>query len=186
MACLPFDGFGHIIARMKQLLATLSGVLIAATALLADELQPNESFQICNVQFGNLLRPLDASNRDGTPIVLYPAAPWKCMTWKCVPQGENYSLQNRFTSKTLAASGSNDGQPNFLVQTPWAKIYADRPAWKFTKLEDGNYKILDPKTGQVLTSLKDDQHGVRVALEEWADKRGQRWEIRKAPARLTM
>ncbi len=29
-----------------------------------------------------LLRPVNASNKTGAPIVLYPAQSWKCMTWK--------------------------------------------------------------------------------------------------------
>jgi len=34
--------------------------------------------------------------------VLYPAEPWKCMTWKLRPAGESvFHVQNHFTSKTF-------------------------------------------------------------------------------------
>src|SRR5262249_22627047 len=64
-----------------------------------------KSYQIRNKQFGDLLRPEDANSADGTPIVLYPAQAWKCMTWKLSAAGESqFCLQNRFTSKTFAAA----------------------------------------------------------------------------------
>ena len=62
------------------------------------------SFQVRNKKFGELLRPRDANSANGTPLVLYSAQPWKCMTWKFHPAGENaFHLQNHFTSKTFAA-----------------------------------------------------------------------------------
>src|SRR4051812_11964945 len=85
-----------------------------ATTLLAAVLagqagsvsQPVESFQIRSQKFGQLLRPEDANNADGTRLVLYPAQMWKCMTWKRLPAGPStFALQNHLTSKTFSAQG---------------------------------------------------------------------------------
>src|SRR4051794_38095650 len=50
---------------------------------------------------GVLLRPRDASNKEGTPIVIYPRENWRCMTWKFEPAGSDVRLVNYFTHKTF-------------------------------------------------------------------------------------
>ena len=135
------------------------------------------SVQIRNVQYGLLLRPRDANNADGTPLVLYPAQPWKCMTWTVkAASAENgwvASLKNRLTAKTFAETAGG-----VIKQTPFR---ADQ-TWKFEKLADGNWRILDPADGKALTARDEET----VALDAWKDAPGQRWEVLPAPEHLTM
>jgi hypothetical protein len=147
---------------------------------------PPESFQIRNQKFGNLLRPEDANSATGTRLVLYPAQPWKCMTWKLHPAGESvFSLQNHFTSKTLEAKGG-DAQPA-VIQVPFAKEAGERPTWRFKKLPDGLYEITDAKTGKALTAAAGESGAVRVVIADWQEKPEQKWELIKTdPAKLTM
>lgn len=134
-----------------------------------------ESVQIRNVQFGLLLRPQDANRATGTPLVLYPAQPWKCMTWTIRPTAEGLiSLKNRFTSKTF--SSADDGT---IKQIPFdaAKL------WRFDKLPDGHYRISDPAApGKALTARDENT----LSLDDWKDAPSQKWEASEAPAHLTM
>jgi hypothetical protein len=143
------------------------------------------SYQIRNKAFGELLRPQEARSANGTPIVLYPAQPWKCMTWKLQPAGEStFHLQNHFTSKTFAADAKS--QEASVVQVPFAKESAERPAWKFERLGDGAYKITDAQSGKVLTAIKESS-GVRIKLAAWTDKDDQKWGLEAIdPKQLTM
>jgi hypothetical protein len=60
-----------------------------------------------------------------------------------------------------------------------------RPAWHFTKLADGTYRIAD-STGQSLTAAGSDSDDVRVTLSPWKETDDQKWEILKAPERQGM
>ena len=174
------------------LLAVLSVSGMAADALpdsaSAEKSAAPESFQIRNHKFSRLLRPKDANNANGTPIVLYSPQPWKCMTWKFHPAGESvFQLQNHFTSKTFAA-GTGAGSPDAMAvrQVPFGKGAEGRPAWKFTKLADGTYQITEPKSGQALTAVQD-QDGLRIVLSPWTARDEQKWELLKTdPRDLTM
>ena len=148
-----------------------------------------KSFQIRNHKFGNLLRPEDANNADGTPIVLYPAQPWKCMTWTFHPSGESsFQLQNRFTSKTFAAKAADNLPQASVAQVPFAKNPSDRPTWLFTKLPDGTYKITDPKSGKALTAVKDENGSrCRIVITAWHEGDEQKWDLSEIdPRTLTM
>ncbi|MDR3459628.1 MAG: RICIN domain-containing protein [Verrucomicrobiae bacterium] len=144
-----------------------------------------KSYQIRNVKYADLLRPEDANNANGTRLVLYPAQPWKCMTWKLLPAGaDTFQVRNHFTSKTFAGSSTNDVAP--VVQVPFAKDAAARPVWHFIKLNDGGYEITDPKTGRVLTAEKE-RGSPKITLEPWHDQPEQKWELIEIdPATLTM
>jgi hypothetical protein len=144
------------------------------------------SYQIRNQKFGDLLRPKDANNAEGTRIVLYPAQPWKCMTWKLRPAGENvYQVQNHFTSKTFVIKPGNDERN--VVQTAFPREATERPTWQFTKLTDGSYKISDPKSGEVLTAVDGDGRAAQVVAAPWQEKPEQKWLLEKIdPASLTM
>lgn len=172
--------------NIKILLTTLALALSLAT-VKAEEPQSNAAFHIANVASGKVLRPYDARNQDGNPIVLYSLVPWKCVTWKFVPSGNDYQLQNLFTSKTLVASAATEGKTRFVVQTSWGKEASERPSWSFVKLSDGTYKIVDAKTGLALTAVPDEKFGTRVALQEWKEQSEQKWKLQKvAPEDLTM
>ncbi len=148
---------------------------------------PN-SYQIRNKKFGELLRPEDANSADGTPIVLYPAEHWKCMTWRFHPAGESsVRIQNHFTAKTFAAKAGAGTQPP-VSQVPFAKNPQDGPAWQLTRLSDGSYKITDPKSGKALTAAKRDSGSrVRIVIEAWRDGEDQKWDLIEIdPKTLTM
>jgi hypothetical protein len=174
--------------------ATVALSLLALSLPAADPASPTQtaqpaagkSYQIRNKEFGDLLRPRDANSADGTPIVLYSAQPWKCMTWKCTAAGESqFFLQNHFTSKTFAAKTDDSGA---VAQVPYGKTTEGRPAWQFTKLADGTYKITEAKTGKALSALKDASgSGVKIVLQPWSDSAGQKWELTETdPKSLTM
>lgn len=146
-----------------------------------------KSYQIRNQKFGDLLRPRDANSADGTPIVLYPAQSWKCMTWKFTPAGEaQFRLQNHFTSKTFAAAAGAD-KPAPVSQVPLGKKTEDAPAWQFTRLSDGTFKITDAKTGGALTAVKVAGDGVKIVLQLWTGEADQKWDLTEIdPKSLTM
>jgi len=131
------------------------------------------SYQIRNRKFGELLRPENANNADGTHIVLYPAQPWKCMTWKLLPTGSgSFCLQNHFTSKTFEAK-KNDAVFT-VVQVPWARQNSNRPAWRFIKLPDGFYRIADERSGNCLSASSKDV----ITLAPAKETSEQQWEWR--------
>jgi hypothetical protein len=166
---------------MKRLFASLVFAVLGV-AFGADSSAPAAnpstpaSYQVRNKKFAQLLRPEDANSANGTRLVLYPAQPWKCMTWKFHPAGESaFQLQNHFTSKTFA--GETAEKPlQAVTQVPFAKESDKRPVWQFTKLADGTYKIVDAKSGKILTATKDDG-GVRIVLDTWHDTDEQKWEL---------
>lgn len=145
-----------------------------------------ESYQIRNEKFGDLLRPRDANNANGTPIVLYPAEPWKCMTWKLHPAGEGeFCLQNHFTSKTFIVQTNSDSK--VVVQTGWSREAGERPQWRFTQLTGNVYQITEPKSGEALTAVEGKGGLIRIVIAPWQDKPEQKWKLEKIdPASLTM
>jgi hypothetical protein len=163
-------------------------VLFAFTFTLfaADDPAPAiKSYQIRNAKFRQLLRPENASNKDGARLVLYPAQPWKCMTWKAHPAGDaTVQLQNIFTGKTLA--GKTNAAETAVVQVPFGRDSARRPSWQLVKLTAGLYQIKDAASGEVLTAAASDD-GAFVKLAPWQDKEEQKWELLETdPASLTM
>jgi hypothetical protein len=147
-----------------------------------------ESFQIRNKKFGDLLRPEDANAANGTRIVLYPAQAWKCLTWKLHPAGESiFQVQNHFTSKTFASAAKADGPQSAVAQVPFSREAKERPAWRFMKLPDGFYQIIEVKSGQALTAIASDGGGARVVVAPLGQGDDQKWELIKTdPSKLTM
>jgi hypothetical protein len=145
------------------------------------------SYQVRNKKFGELLRPQEARGANGTPIVLYPAQPWKCMTWKFEPAGASaFHLRNHFTSKTFAAEAKSEGAEAAVTQVPYGKEASERPVWQFSKLADGTYKITEAKSGKALTAMKGET-GIRTVIGPWRDADEQKWELQEIdPKQLTM
>jgi hypothetical protein len=111
------------------------------------------------------------------------------MTWKIRSAGESqYSLQNHFTSKTIAAKASEAEKPARVIQVPLGKKADEQPAWQFAKQKDGTYKIVDSKTGKALTALAGNSSSeVMIVLEASNESDAQKWElIETDPATLTM
>ena len=145
------------------------------------------TYHIRNVKFRDLLRPENANGANGTRIVLYSAQPWKCMTWRLRPAGTSgFSLQNLFTSKTFAADAKKDQPQPAVTQIPLEVGTA--PVWQFTKLQDGNYKISDAKSGQALTAVKAGKDSdAKIVTELWRNQAEQKWELQPVdPQQLTM
>jgi hypothetical protein len=138
----------------------------------------SKSFQIRNHKYGDLLRPEDANSADGTPIVLYPAQHWKCMTWKVHASGESrVQLQNHYTSKTFAAKAGDQAQAP-VYQVPLAKDSQDSPTWQVTRLSDGTYKITEVKSGKALTAAKADaRSAAKIVIEAGRDGEDQKWDL---------
>lgn len=166
----------------------ISFVCIAVSHLVAAEnsstgselpgkAQQPKSFQIQNQKYGDLLRPQEASHRDGAPIVLYPAQRWRCLTWKLIPDdGSEYRIQNHYTSKTfVAATAANS---HAVVQAALPTEAKKAIQWRFIKLKDGTYRIVEPKSGQVLTAVKGvDTDEVHIELLPWQEKEEQKWKL---------
>ena len=147
------------------------------------------SFQVRNQKYGDLLRPEEANSTDGTRIVLYPAQPWKCLTWKLHAKGDSgFQLQNHFTGKTFAAEAGAEKAEAAVTQVPFSKKPEERPTWQLVKLSDGTYKITDTKSGKALTAVKEDAgSGVRIVARAWREGADQKWELIEIdPKQLTM
>jgi hypothetical protein len=182
--------------KMHSCLLLSLGLLLGGFSLSAQESSTKASpakvpepgtYQIRNQKYGDLLRPQDANSADGTRIVLYSAQPWKCMTWRLQPEKESaFRVQNLFTSKTFAVGGKGETAGSAVVQVPLTQSGA--PAWQFTRLENGRYKITEPKSGKVLTAVKSGNDSqVTIAVEPWREGEEQKWELQKIdPKQLTM
>jgi len=188
---------GVIMTRLKLFCMGLAASIIALGTMAGESASQPEagnrakpgSFQVRNQKYGNLLRPEEANSADGTRIVLYPAQPWKCLTWKFHASGESrFQLQNHFTSKTFAATGGADKAQAAVTQVPFSEKPEGRPTWQFTKLADGSYKIMDAKSGKALTALKEESgSAVRIVVQAWQESDAQKWELIEIdPKRLTM
>jgi hypothetical protein len=146
------------------------------------------TYQIRNLKYQELLRPLDANNADGTPIVLYSAQPWKCMTWRLQPAGESaFQVQNLFTFKTFGVSSTTNLPPS-VSQVPLAPRGGVSPTWRFLRLEDGNYKITDSHSGRALTAVKAaGEYSIKIVAAPWQNRDEQKWRLEKMnPQQLTM
>jgi hypothetical protein len=147
------------------------------------------TYGIRNVKHQDLLRPKDANVATGTPIVSYSAQLWKCMTWRLQPAGESaFHLKNLFTSKTFSAGSDTSGLQPSVTQVPLAKEGGESPAWQFTKLDDGSYKITDSKSGKALTAAKAaGEYEVKIVVAPWQNLDEQKWQLEKMdPKQLTM
>ena len=64
---------------------------------------------------------------------------------------------------------------------------AQRPAWRFTKLPDGNYEITEAKSDAALTAVSGNGQTVRIIVAPWHNTDDQKWRLEKIdPATLTM
>lgn len=163
----------------------LAGCVMALCTLAADTTPRDPapaSYQIRNRKFNELLRPENANNANGTHIVLYPAQPWKCMTWKLIPAaGTAFYLQNHFTNKTFESKTNAEGST--VVQVPLAPESSGRPCWIFARMSDGLYRISDQRSGECLTAVSKDV----IRLAPWKETPEQQWElVLTDPAKLTM
>jgi hypothetical protein len=172
---------------LKNLILSLIALIGAGVVNAAEPALAPDTYQIRNKAFGELLRPEDANSANGTPIVLYPAQSWKCMTWRFHAADESaFSLQNLFTSKTFAPDAKGDAAQPALSQVPFGKEAASRPGWRFTKLADGTYRIQEAGSERSLTAVRQNG-GYRIQLQPWKESAEQKWSLEKIDAKsLTM
>jgi hypothetical protein len=159
------------------------------TALADDKAPEATIYQIRNLKYGDLLRPKDANSANGTPIVLYPAQPWKCMTWRLQPSGNSaFHLKNLFTSKTFCANTDSNTPRQDVTQLLFPKEGGDVPEWQFMRLDDGSYRIADAKSSKVLTAVKEEsQNEPKIVTAAWQNLDEQKWRLEKIdPKDLTM
>lgn len=184
--------------KAKMTLLAFLGILACSLSAIAEEPKSASSpaqapeattYQFRNQKFGELLRPLDANSANGTRIVLYSAQPWKCMTWRLQPAGESaFRVRNLFTSKTFGPDTKTDAAQQAVVQVPFQQNASEDPTWQFIPLEDGSYKISDPKSGKALAAVKiENDHQIKIVVEPWQDRDEQKWKLQKIDAgELTM
>lgn len=166
-----------------------AGALAEDAPAKANQAPEATTYQIRNVKHQDLLRPKDANGATGAPIVLYSAQPWKCMTWRLQPAGESgFHVRNLFTGKTFSAGSGSGAPPPSVTQVPLAKAGGESPAWQFAKLDDGNYKITDGKSGKALTAVKAaGEYEVKIVVAPWQNSDDQKWQLEKMdPKQLTM
>jgi hypothetical protein len=150
----------------------------------ASHVQPQGSHGLRNQQFGLFLRPRDASNKDGEPIVLYPQQPWKCMAWHFESAPGGTRLVNFFTGKSFEVQQSSGTKA--LVQMPSSTEHRQSESFHFVTLSDGFYEIED-NAGGVLTGIDSDGHGdIRVVVSPWKNSPSQRWQLVDIPDHFTM
>jgi hypothetical protein len=145
---------------------------------------PTGSHGLRNHKYQLFLRPRDASNRDGTPIVLYPQQPWKCMAWKFEEQQDGTRLVNYFTGKSFEVLQAADGHP--LVQQPATSERVKEQSWKFVAVGANLYKIETADGKGVLTAMKSSEtDDIRVVAQPWQGLESQEWELVALPAHFT-
>ena len=89
-----------------------------------------------------------------------------------------FTVQNHFTDRTFSLSSSDKG--NAVIQVALPKDAAKAVKWHFVKLEDGGYRITDPKSGNVLTAVKNDgDDEIRIVLRPWKEDDEQIWELQQ-------
>jgi hypothetical protein len=173
---------------MKFVLALLLALQISPVKTSAPSNASHEQLQgahgVRNEQYGLFLRPRDASNRDGEPIVLYPYQPWKCMAWRFESAAGGTRLVNFFTGKSFATQPSSANKA--LIQMPSSPEHQQRESLHFIALEHNSYEIMN-EAGDALTAIDSDGHGdIRVIVSPWKNAASQRWKLVDIPDHFTM
>jgi hypothetical protein len=152
---------------------------------MVSTVQPQGSHGLRNEKYGLMLRPRDASNKDGEPIVLYPDQPWKCMAWHFEAKDAGVRLVNYFTSKSFVVDRAGGGRA--LVQQPSSSEKQPQETLHFIDLGDGLYEIEAPGGGGVLSGIDSDGHGdLRVVVAPWTKAASQMWRLVDLPDHFTM
>jgi hypothetical protein len=150
----------------------------------ASRMQPTGSHGLRNEQFGLFLRPRDASNRTGEPIVLYPYQPWKCMAWRFDRSQDGVRLVNYFTSKSFEADLASGSKA--VLQQPASPDQLTNETLHFVPLGGDLYEIEVQGNAGVLTAVDSDGHGdIRVVVSPWKQMASQKWHLVDLPDHFT-
>jgi hypothetical protein len=165
-------------------------VLLLAAQLLPGKApavpQPQGAHGLRNQQYGLFLRPREASNKDGEPIVLYPQQPWKCMAWKFERAPEGVRLVNVLTNKSFEADRSS-AEKHALIQMPSSPDHQQAETLRFVPLGGDTYEIELLNGSGVLTAIDSDGHGdLRVIVAPWKQSPAQKWQLVDLPDHFTM
>ena len=154
-------------------LSILSLCLTTCLTVFSQVIKGN--YAIKNLETGLLLRPLEASNKNETPIVGYSPTNWKCMTWNFMQvSGNTYCLKNLLTHKTFQpAAAATDGIT--LKQEPLV-TENQQQQWEFIPAEKGTYLIRLKETELYLTAVKNDINS-NITLAAKKNNKTQYWTI---------
>jgi hypothetical protein len=191
-----FDGLPYLtnpvryflVKGMRSALALVVATQLFVGALLnaqdTSHAQPAGSHGLRNEQYGLFLRPRDASNKTGEPIVLYPYQPWKCMAWRFEVSQDGVRLVNYFTSKSFELDASSGSKA--LVQQPASPDQRQNESLHFVALGDDLYEIEVQGNAGVLTAVDSDGHGdIRVVVSPWKQMPSQKWHLVNLPDHFT-
>jgi hypothetical protein len=172
-----------LIALLAFPLSSAQPRLQTSTPVSSSAAQPGGAHGVRNEQYGLFLRPRDASNRDGEPIVLYPYQTWKCMAWHFEDASGSTRLVNFFTGKSFEVQQSAAGKT--LVQMPSSPEQQKNEGFRFVPVEHGLYEIVSG-SGDALTAIDSDGHGdIRVVVSPWKNLPSQRWQLVDIPEHFT-
>lgn len=169
---------------MKKYLLLIILVLTIAVVAIIHEIkstcyikpETKSTYAIQNVQTGKNLRPFNAGVDDGTQIVLYKHAKWKCMTWQFIQvEGETYQLKNLYTSKTFQPSSKPESGVT-LCQQPLKNDSLQY--WDFIKQPDGTYLIRLKDTNLYVT-ISSDKTNSPIILMPKQNSTTQQWKLVK-------
>jgi hypothetical protein len=166
----------------------LTGGLSAANPSGADNasrMQPQGTHGLRNEQYDLFLRPREASNKTGEPIVLYPYQPWKCMAWHFENSQDGVRLVNYLTNKSFEVDTTSNTKP--VLQQPSSPDHRVNETLHFIPLDRDLYKIEAPGSAGVLTAIDSDGHGdIRVVVSPWKQMPSQKWRLMDIPDHFTM
>ncbi len=162
--------------KTRYFILTLIITLSLSTATWCQEIKG--TFAIKNVQTGMLLRPLDANNKNETPIVAYSPTNWKCMTWDFTQvEGNTYYLRNLLTKKTFQPSNGQLSEGMSLEQQP-VDEHSKLQQWEFIPAGKNSFTIRLKGTGYYLTpSEESGSTNSKIILSSKRPDKLQYWTI---------
>lgn len=136
------------------------------------------TFAIKNAVTGMLLRPLDANNKNETPIVAYSPTNWKCMTWDFTQvEGNTYYLRNLFTKKTFQPIGGVPSEGVSLEQQPMNES-SKLQQWEFIPAGKNSFTIRLKGTEYYLTPSEESAStNSKIILSAKRPDKLQNWTI---------
>lgn len=135
------------------------------------------TFAIKNVSTGMLLRPLDANNKDATPLVSYSPTNWKCMTWDFKQVSDHtYYLRNLLTGKTFQPASGDVTEGTALQQQP-LKESSQGQQWEFIPAENNSFMIRLKGTGLYVTPTEQGSVNSKIVLAKKRQDNLQYWTI---------
>lgn len=131
------------------------------------------TYAIQNLATENL-RIHNASNANGTGVILYSHHEWECMTWRLIQMEENmFLLQNLYTQKSIQLSSTlKDGVG--LWQQPLGG--REIQSWEFLKQSDESFRIRLKGTELYLTAPSADNNSAIILTRE-SDSDSQVWRL---------